>query len=88
MGLSRIFELFSTNYVVKYYLSPRCRGLIVGLQTRPPASSIILRLTPSTSSINTIVTKNLVSELPMGVSVMLFSADGEPGWCVDVTTHL
>ena len=58
----RILDLFSTNYVVKYYLSPRCRGLIVGLQTRPPASSVILRLTPSTSSINTIITATRVRE--------------------------
>ena len=31
---------------IKCYLSPRCRGLSVGLQIRPPASTVILRLSP------------------------------------------
>ena len=50
----RIFDRLSTNHVVKYYLSPRCRGLIVGLQTRPPVSSVILLLTFLTWPMNTI----------------------------------
>ena len=56
---SMTYSLPSTNYVVKYCLSPRRWRLSVGLQTRPPDSSVnlieILRLTPSTSSINIIL---------------------------------
>ena len=46
---------YIVNNVVKYRLSTRCWGLIAGLQTWPAASSVISRLTPSTSSINIIL---------------------------------
>ena len=47
--------VFIVNNVVKYCLSTRCWGLIARLQTRPAASSVISRLTPSTSSKNIIL---------------------------------